>query len=101
MVWARGGPNRIKDGIHPLDGLVETNWLPFSFTMNWKFTRPGAVTFAKGEPFCLITMTPSVAIEAVQPVILSMEDDPISTESTRSGTASDACSMLASKCAMN
>lgn len=76
MVWARGGPNRIKDGIHPLDGLVETNWLPFSFTMNWKFTRPGAVTFAKGEPFCFITMTPSVAIEEVQPVILPMEDDP-------------------------
>jgi hypothetical protein len=51
---------------------VETNWLPFS----WKFTRPGAVTFAKGEPFCFITMTPSVAIEEVQPVIRPLEDDP-------------------------
>jgi hypothetical protein len=76
MVWARGSPNRIKDGIHPLDGLVETNWLPFSFTMNWKFTRPGAVRFEKGEPFCFITMMPSVAIEEVQPVIRPMKDDP-------------------------
>ncbi|AMX97365.1 hypothetical protein EN904_13690 [Mesorhizobium sp. M7A.F.Ca.CA.001.07.2.1] len=76
MVWARGSPNRMKDGIAPLDGLVETNWLPFSFTMNWRFTRPGSVTFAKGEPFCFITMMPSVAIEQVQPVIRPMEDDP-------------------------
>ena len=77
MVWARGSPNRMKDGIAPLDGLVETNWLPFSFTMNWRFTRPGSVTFAKGEPFCFITMMPSVSIEQVQPVIRPMEDDPV------------------------
>lgn len=76
MVWARGSPNRTKDGIAPLDGLVETNWLPFSFTMNWRFTRPGSVTFAKGEPFCFITLAPSVAIEQVQPIIRPMEDDP-------------------------
>lgn len=75
MVWARGSPNRIKDGIHPLDGLVETSWLPFSFTMNWKFTRPGAVRFAKGEPFCFVTVVPSVTIEEVQPVIRPMEED--------------------------
>jgi len=76
MVLARGSPNRIKDGIHPLDGLVETNWLPFSFTMNWKFTRPGAVRFVKGEPFCFITMVPSVTIESVKPVIRPMQEDP-------------------------
>lgn len=76
MVWARGAPNRMKDGIAPLDGLVETNWLPFSFTMNWRFTRPGSVTFEKDEPFCFITMVPSVAIEEVQPIIRPMEDDP-------------------------
>ena len=33
-VWARGAPNTVKDGIVPLDGLVETDWLPFTFTMN-------------------------------------------------------------------
>lgn len=76
VVWVRGSPNRIKDGIMPLDGIVETNWLPFSFTMNWKFTRPGSVHFEKGEPFCFITMMPSVSIETVQPVILPMEEDP-------------------------
>lgn len=76
MVWARGSPNRMKDGVAPLDGLVETSWLPFSFTMNWRFTRPCSVTFEKGEPFCFITMVPALAIEEVQPVIRPMEDDP-------------------------
>lgn len=76
VIWARGSPNRIKDGIHPLDGIVETSWLPFSFTMNWKFTRPGTVTFEKGEPFCFITMFPSVALEEVQPIIEPSSADP-------------------------
>src|SRR5581483_8188124 len=36
-----GGPaNRFKDGISPLSGVMETDWTPFTFTMNWKFTRP-------------------------------------------------------------
>ena len=76
VVWARGSPNRLKDGIGPLDGIVETNWLPFTFTMNWRFTRPCSVTFEAGEPFCFITLVPSVAIEHVQPVIRPIESDP-------------------------
>jgi hypothetical protein len=51
-----GAPNHIKDGIQPLSGVVETDWLPFPFTMNWMFTRPGKVRFEKGEPFCFITL---------------------------------------------
>jgi Family of unknown function (DUF6065) len=75
MLWARGAPNRLKHGIQALDGLVETNWLPFSFTMNWKFTEPCTVHFEKDEPFCFITLTPSVAIEQVQPVIRRLDED--------------------------
>lgn len=76
MMSVRGSPNRFKDGIHPLDGLVETSWLPFNFTMNWRFTRPCSVNFKKGEPFCFITLTPSLVIESVQPVIRSIAEEP-------------------------
>ena len=38
--------------MQPLVGLIETDWLPFPFTMNWVFTRPGRVRLEKGEPFC-------------------------------------------------
>ena len=74
--WARGAPNMVKDGIVALDGLVETDWLPFPFTMNWKFTRPGVVRFEAGEPFCFITLTPHGLMDAVQPKIATLDDDP-------------------------
>jgi hypothetical protein len=62
-MWAGGPPNHVKDGIQPLQGLVETDWLPFPFTMNWIFTRPGRVKFAKGEPFCFITLVQDKPLE--------------------------------------
>lgn len=37
----RGPANRPKDGISALEGIVETDWTAATFTMNWKFTRPG------------------------------------------------------------
>ena len=52
-LMVQGPINRPKDGVSPLAGVVETDWAPFTFTMNWAFTAPGAnVRFEKGEPFC-------------------------------------------------
>lgn len=75
-VWARGAPNHLKDGIQPLEGLVETDWLPFTFTMNWRFTRPGRVRFEQDEPFCFFTLFPHGAIDDVQPRQATLADDP-------------------------
>lgn len=80
VVWARGAPNHLKDGIQPLDGVVETFWLPFSFTMNWRFTRPGTVRFEAGEPFLFLTLMPANVIETVQPTLSRIEDDPVLME---------------------
>jgi hypothetical protein len=70
-----GPPNHIKDGIQALAGLVETDWLPFPFTMNWLFTRPGTVRFEKGEPFCFIMLMQDKVMDNVQPVIRSMNSN--------------------------
>ena len=75
-VWARGTPNRHKEGIVPLEGLVETDWLPFSFTMNWRFTRPGKISFRKGEPFCFVTILPHGLLDDVEPVERRLSQDP-------------------------
>jgi uncharacterized protein DUF6065/sulfotransferase family protein len=75
-IWCRGAPNFPKDGLLPLDGLVETDWLPFSFTMNWLFTRPGTIRFETGEPFCFILPVPHMELEAIQPRILRLSDNP-------------------------
>ncbi len=75
-VIVRGAPNFPKDGIHPLEGLVETDWLPFSFTMNWKFTRPGTVRFDKGDPLAFVVPTPHRLLDDIQPEIHNLNDDP-------------------------
>jgi hypothetical protein len=76
--WAlsvRGAPNTVKDGIVALEGLVETDWLPFTFTMNWRFTRPGTIHFLKGECFCFVSLLPHAWLDSVTPVIGDLIDD--------------------------
>jgi hypothetical protein len=58
-LYAKGPANRPKDGIAPLEGLIETDWAPFTFTMNWQFTRKRhKVTFDKDEPICCVLPYP-------------------------------------------
>jgi Family of unknown function (DUF6065) len=75
-LWVRGAPNTTKGRIVPLDGIVETDWLPFTFTMNWRFTRMGKVRFEQGEPFCFITLVPHAMLDTVEPVMRNLSDDP-------------------------
>jgi hypothetical protein len=71
-----GPVNRQKDGIVGLTGIVETDWLPFPFTMNWRFTRPGAVRFDKGEPVCVLFPIRKGTLQATQPEIRDLEENP-------------------------
>lgn len=73
---ATGPYNAAKDGIAPLTGVIEADWLPYPFTMNWRMTRPGTVRFEKDEPLCSIYPVAKGALETVEPVIRSLEDDP-------------------------
>jgi Family of unknown function (DUF6065)/Cupin-like domain len=76
-LWVGGPPNAGKDAIAPLGGVVETDWSPFTFTMNWRFTRPGqAVRFEAGEPFCLIFPLQRGLAESVRPRIADISEEP-------------------------
>jgi len=75
-VLAGGPPNHVKHGIQPLTGLVETDWLPFPFTMNWLFTAPGRIRFEKDEPFCFINVVEHNRLEGFEPVIRTLESEP-------------------------
>lgn len=76
-LWVGGSPNHIKDGIQPLTGVVETFWSPYSFTMNWKFTRAGQrVWFEKDEPICFIFPMSLDLLESSEPAIRSLSDNP-------------------------
>jgi hypothetical protein len=73
---ATGPFNRPKDGIAPLTGIIETDWLPYPFTMNWQMTRPGKVRFDKDEPFCIVFPLQVRAALETQPEIRNLADNP-------------------------
>ena len=76
-LWARGPANLWKDGIAPLDGITETDWLPYSFTMNWVCTRRlKTITFRKDEPICMIVPVRRDDMEAFSPEIRNLDSDP-------------------------
>lgn len=79
-LWVAGPINQPKDGIIPLCGVVEADWGPYTFTMNWMFTRPGTVRFEKGEPFCHVFPIPRQLLTAVQPEIRDMSEIPEKAE---------------------
>lgn len=72
----RGAPNWPRPGISPLEGIVETDWLNFSFTMNWVFTAPGRVRFQAGEPFCFLMPVDLAAMESMEPQIRPIDEAP-------------------------
>ncbi len=73
----RGPANLWKDGIAPIEGITETDWLPYSFTMNWALTRRmKTVTFKKGEPICMIVPVRRHDAENFLPEIRNIESAP-------------------------
>jgi len=72
------GPiNSVKDGIQPLTGIVETDWSPSTFTMNWLFTRKNApVAFDRDEPICMIYPLPRNLVESTEPEFRELSSDP-------------------------
>jgi hypothetical protein len=76
-LWVSGPPNTIKDGIQPLSAVVETDWTPYHFTMNWKFTRPHQrIRFDKGEPYCFLFPVRRGSPESVEPKLKNLSDAP-------------------------
>jgi hypothetical protein len=77
-LWVGGPPNGIKDAIAPLGGVIETDWSPYTFTMNWRFTRPGVwVRFEENEPFCFFFPVPRGGLDKIKPKLKPMEDNPV------------------------
>lgn len=75
-LWVGGPPNAAKDGLAPLGGVIETDWSPYSFTMNWRFTRPNQwVRFEEDEPFCFFFPVERGVLDRVVPELRPIADD--------------------------
>ncbi len=75
-LWVGGPPNVVREGVFALNGIVETDWLPYSFTMNYILTRPGEVRFKKGEAYCFIFPVRANDAARMQPEILDIAQNP-------------------------
>jgi hypothetical protein len=73
---ARGPANYPKDGISPLEGIVETDWASASFSMNWKLTRRlWPVRFEIDEPICMIVPQRRAELEEFAPELRHIASD--------------------------
>ena len=87
-LWISGSPNRQKDAIAPLTAVVESDWSPFTFTMNWRFTRPDQpVRFEAMEPFCFLFPIERASLEAFTPAFAPLDADPATAERFRAWSA--------------
>jgi hypothetical protein len=76
-LWVGGSPNRPKEWLYPLTGVVETDWAPYTFTMNWRFTRSYRwVRFEAGEPICFFFPVRRGYLEEITPSLVPMAADP-------------------------
>jgi len=74
-LWVGGSPNQPKDAIQPLSGVIETDWSPYTFTMNWRFTRAHQrIRFDAGEPFCFVFPVQRGYLDRVTPRFVSLAD---------------------------
>lgn len=63
-LYLKGPSNRWKANCTPLEGVIETWWLNYTFTLNWKLVLPGTVRFSAGESLGQLVPIPHATFEA-------------------------------------
>ncbi len=85
----RGAPNFWVAGTHPLEGLVETDWATSTFTMNWRIVEPGRwVSWEPGDPICFLQPISVATLEAAEPAVARLGDEPALDRAYRAWAAS-------------
>jgi hypothetical protein len=73
-----GGPfNEPRHNLYPLTGLIESDWLPYPFTMNWQMLDAGTVRFAPDEVFCVVMPVPKNYLPRWELAVHNLADDPV------------------------
>ena len=77
-LYLKGPSNRWKANCVPLEGVIETWWLNYTFTVNWKLVEPGTIFFARGESLGQLVPVPHLTFEnatAIEAPIGLLEPD--------------------------
>lgn len=75
-LYITGKPNTEASSAIPLTGIVETYWLPFTFTMNWTFTQKGLFHMKPGDTVCQIFPVDMTLFNNIEAEILDIKSDP-------------------------
>ncbi len=76
-LWVRGEPNSYTPDCVPLEGIVETDWAPFPFTMNYRIVKRNAqVYFPEGMALCLLAPVKMDLFEATAPSMVNITEEP-------------------------
>jgi hypothetical protein len=76
LLWLRGPINAPKDGLSPLESIVDASVLPGTIAMQWQFTRAyHTIRFAAGEPFATLLLYPKTGLETVSVEVIQREGD--------------------------
>jgi hypothetical protein len=74
-VYITGCPNHPIDNAYALTGVFESDWAPYSFTMNWKLTSVNnIITFKKTDPICFFFPVERDALEKFEYISENIED---------------------------
>jgi hypothetical protein len=73
-LWVRGPFHAPKDGLAPLESLIEAALLPSTIAIHWQFTRPHqTIHFATGEPFATVLLYPAWGSNTMQVNVVAPE----------------------------
>lgn len=73
----RGLPNAFRRGAQALEGIVETQWSPMTFTMNWKLLDPHVpVRFERGDAVAFLHPISLDLVEGSEARLRPIDDDP-------------------------
>jgi hypothetical protein len=75
-LYVKGPANNPKRGITALEGIIETDWLPFTFTYNFKFIKPGKIKFEKDQPLFSLFPVERGYVEGFDTLVSGIDDYP-------------------------
>jgi hypothetical protein len=77
-IFVKGPTNHFKYNAQALEAIIETDWLPYTFTLNWKIIKPNEIVkFEKNEPIATFFPIPRGYIESfkTEEIQLTEKDD--------------------------
>jgi hypothetical protein len=75
-LYCKGPSNTWKANAAALEGVIETWWLPYTFTLNWKLMAAGTAEFHCGEWLAQLFPVPHGTFQGASAVEMRLDDVP-------------------------